>query len=94
MRTSNIQNNRDLHMTWTKPRLKLYLFIPAFLLLFLGCISVPLSETDDSSSVINEGTSMYSPTSPGVVGEGPVLPDFVDVVDLSLIHISEPTRPY
>ena len=68
-------------MTWTKPRLKLYLFIPAFLLLFLGCISVPLSETDDSSSVINEGTSMYSPTSPGVVGEGPVLPDFVDVVD-------------
>ncbi len=71
----------DFHMPCTRRRLKLYLFISGFFLLSLGCISVPLSETEESYSVTNGSTYTSSPLSPGVVSDGSVLPDFVDVVD-------------
>ena len=54
-----------------------------FLLLSLGCISVPLNETEEYPNNMDEGTPVSSPLLSGV---GPdtdssTLPNFVDVVD-------------
>ena len=46
-------------------------------------------------TVLNE--DVYSVTLPGIEGELGILPEHVPLLttlDLSLIHISEPTRPY
>ena len=70
-------------MIWTKNWLKLCILVSVFLLLSLGCISVPLNETEEYPNNMDEGTPVSSPLLSGV---GPdtgssTLPNFVDVVD-------------
>jgi len=68
-------------MTLTKYWLEVGIFVSV--LLFLGCISVPLSETEESSNSMDESASIPLSLSPDVGSVSLALPDFVDVVDMA-----------
>ena len=69
-------------MFWTKNWLTLCICASVFLLLSLGCISVPLNEREEYPNNMDEGTAASSSILlPDVRPEGSTLPDFVDVVD-------------